>query len=64
MKKIITVIFLLFICALLQSQPIIEFETLEFDFGRIKEEEGPHQIDFNFSNTGDELFRLLNVKAG
>ena len=64
MKRAIAFILIMFIWVLLVSQPIIEFETLEYDFGRIKEEEGPHQIDFNFSNTGDESFRLLNVKAG
>jgi hypothetical protein len=30
---------IMFILVLLVSQPIIEFETLKYDFGRIKEEE-------------------------
>ena len=64
MKKTIVIIILLITAALLLSQPIIEFETLIYDFGRIKEEEGPHKVDFKFSNTGDEPFRLIEVKAG
>jgi len=64
MKRAIAFILIMFIWVLLVSQPIIEFETLKYDFGRIKEEGGPHQIDFKFSNTGDKSFRLLNVKAG
>jgi len=52
------------IWGLLLSQPIIEFETLKYDFGNIKEEAGPHEFDFNFINIGDVPFRLLNVKAG
>ena len=64
MKRITLLLILLFVCVLLLSQPIIEFETLEYDFGRIKEEEGPHKVDFEFSNTGDESFHLLDVKAG
>ena len=64
MKKIIIMAILLLSCALLLSQPIIEFETLEYDFGRIKEEEGPHKVDFKFTNSGDESFRLIKVTAG
>jgi len=55
---------LLSVGLLLLAQPIIEFETLIYDFGRIKEEAGPHKVDFKFSNTGDEPFRILKVKAG
>jgi len=64
MKRAIALIIIIFIWISLLSQPIIEFETLEYDFGRIKEEEGPHQIDFKFSNTGDESFRLIDISAG
>ncbi|MCK5051829.1 MAG: DUF1573 domain-containing protein [Candidatus Cloacimonetes bacterium] len=64
MKKIIVIIILLFVGVLLLSQPIIEFETLKYDYGRIKEEAGPHKVDFNFFNTGDEPFRILKVTAG
>lgn len=64
MKKAIALIILLLIWVLLLSQPIIEFETLVYDFGRIKEEAGPYNVDFKFSNTGDESFRLIKVKAG
>ena len=64
MKKIIIIVFFLLTAVILLSQPIIEFETLVYDFGRIKEEEGPHKVDFKFSNTGNESFRIINVHAG
>ena len=64
MKKIIVIMILLITWVFLLSQPIIEFETLRYDFGRIKEEEGPHKVDFKFFNTGDEPFRLIKVKGG
>ena len=55
---------LLLTWVLLLSQPIIEFKTLKYNFGNIKEEAGPHEFDFSFINTGDESFRLIKVKAG
>ena len=64
MKKIILVSLLLLACVILLSKPIIKFETLEYDFGRIKEEGSPHRGDFKFSNTGDEPFKILKVSAG
>lgn len=64
MKKIIIIFILLFTAVLLLSQPIIKFETLVYDYGRIKEEAGPHEVDFQFVNTGDEPFRILEVNAG
>jgi len=64
MKRVIALIIMLCIWVLLLTKPIIEFETLEYDFGKIKEEEGPHQVDFKFSNTGDEPLKLLDVNAG
>jgi len=64
MKKIISIVILLFATVLLLSQPIIEFETLVYDYGRIKEEAGPHEVDFKFVNTGDEPFRIIKVTAG
>ncbi len=64
MKRIVVIVMLLSVGLLLLAQPIIEFETLIYDFGRIKEEAGPHKVDFKFSNTGDEPFRILKVKAG
>ena len=64
MKKIILVSLLLLACVILLSKPIIKFETLEYNFGRIKEEGSPHRGDFKFSNTGDEPFKILKVSAG
>ena len=64
MKRIIVIAILLITGVLVCSQPIIEFETLKYDFGKIKEEAGPHEFDFSFINTGDVSCHLTNVKAG
>jgi len=64
MKKIVLVVMLLLAVVILLSKPIIEFETLEYDYGRIKEEGGPHQVIYKFSNIGNEPFTILNVSAG
>ena len=64
MRRLIVIIVMLITWVLLLSQPIIEFETLKYDFGKIKEEAGPHEFDFKFVNTGNESFRLIKVKAG
>ena len=64
MKRIVVMIIFLLTWMLLLSQPLIEFERLEYDFGKIKEEVGPHKVDFKFSNTGDAPFHLIKVKAG
>ena len=64
MKRKIAFIIISCIWALLLAKPVIKFETLEYDFGRIKEEGSPHRVDFKFSNTGDEPFKILKVSAG
>ncbi|MCF7858238.1 MAG: DUF1573 domain-containing protein [Candidatus Cloacimonetes bacterium] len=64
MKKILIITVILLITVILISKPIIEFETMHYDFGKIKEAGGPHKFNFKFTNTGDELFRVLDVKAG
>ncbi len=64
MKKAFILMICLLIWRLLLPQPILEFETLKLDIGRIKEEEGPHEIIFNYSNKGDEPFRLIDINAG
>lgn len=64
MKRLFVIFILLSIWMVLLSKPKIEFETLEYDFGRIREEASPCEFDFKFSNTGDEPFRLIKVKAG
>ena len=46
-----------------QSDPNISFDELSFDFGKIKEAEGPVTHKFGFTNTGAEPLILNNVKA-
>jgi hypothetical protein len=64
MKRLVIILVLLSSCMVLLSQPKIEFETMEYDLGRIREEAGPYEVDFKFSNTGDKPFRLIKAKAG
>jgi hypothetical protein len=63
MKRVITVILILSFTVLLFSKPIIKFDSLEHDFGDIKEDGGPYEYEFIFSNTGDEPLKLIKVKA-
>ncbi len=56
MRRIVIISILLLAWVILQSQPIIEFETLRHDFGEIKEEAGPYEFNFKFINAGDETF--------
>ena len=42
----------------------ISFKNEVHKFGTIKEEDGPYEVDFNFTNTGDEPLKLIKVKAG
>ncbi|HRS54586.1 MAG TPA: DUF1573 domain-containing protein, partial [Bacteroidales bacterium] len=40
----------------------IHFSSLEYDYGTIKEEEGPKKGSFTFTNTGDDTLKILTVK--
>jgi hypothetical protein len=64
MKRLFALILILSSTFLLFSQPIIKFDTLEYDFGDIKEDEGPYEYNYVFQNTGDEPLKLTKVKAG
>jgi hypothetical protein len=64
MKRKIAFIIISCIWALLLAKPVIKFETLEYDFGKIKEEASPHLVDFKFTNIGDEPLKLLDIDAG
>jgi len=64
MKKIGLIVLMLLVAFSLFAQPIIEFETFEHDYGDLKEEDGPYEVDFTFTNTGDEPLKLIKVKAG
>ena len=64
MKRLFAIILILSFTFLLFSQPVIKFETLEYDFGDIKEDEGPYEYDYVFQNIGDESLKITKVKAG
>jgi len=64
MRKILLITFLLIFCITLTSKPVISFQQTEYDFGKIKEEEGPHTKKIIFNNTGDQPFKILKVSAG
>ncbi|MFN6945131.1 MAG: DUF1573 domain-containing protein [Cytophagaceae bacterium] len=46
-----------------QSGGKIQFEENTFNFGNIKEEEGPVTHEFSFKNVGDEPIAITNVRA-
>jgi flagellar biosynthesis/type III secretory pathway M-ring protein FliF/YscJ len=64
MKRILLSVIFLLVWMQLSSEAVMKFETLEHDFGRIKEESGPYKVDFKFTNSGDAPFQLIKVKAG
>ncbi len=52
------------ICSIsLHAQPQIQFESLIYDFGTFQEEDGVQNAIFNFTNTGTEPLKLINVRA-
>jgi hypothetical protein len=63
MKRIISLTSFLFFVLILSAQPKLEFKTLEYDFGTIKEDKGLATTVFEFKNTGDKPLILNNVKA-
>lgn len=65
MKRLISSAFALLFVALMAAQmqaPQINFETKEYDFGEIKEVDGPVTFVFKFNNIGNEPLILSNVK--
>ncbi|MCK4654731.1 MAG: DUF1573 domain-containing protein [Candidatus Cloacimonetes bacterium] len=64
MKKLLIFILIFFIFIIsIYSFPVIKFENKIYDFGDIKEDEGPYEYEFTFSNTGDEPLKITKVKA-
>lgn len=45
------------------AQAVIEFEKIRHDFGKIKEEKGPVEYEFKFTNKGKSPLVITNVKA-
>jgi hypothetical protein len=44
--------------------PQIRFDAKEYDYGKIKEEDGPKTCKFYFTNTGKEALLIIDVKPG
>ncbi|MCD4697390.1 MAG: DUF1573 domain-containing protein [Bacteroidales bacterium] len=63
MKNFIIVMMFFILTISLYSAPIITFEKEVHDFGDIKEDAGPYEYEYTFSNTGDEPLKLIKVKA-
>lgn len=62
-KVLKTVLFVFFFTSLILAQPKIQFEFTEYDYGQIKEEEGPKKAIFTFKNVGTEPLQLTSVRA-
>ena len=60
---IVTVVFLFFLSKNLFAGPVIEFEEMDYDFGLIKEENGPVEYSFVFENKGDSPLIIESVQA-
>ncbi len=63
-KALIVILIFIFAVSLLFSKAILSFETTEHNMGRIKEEGGPYEYTFKFTNKGDTPLKLSKVKAG
>ncbi|MCD4817440.1 MAG: DUF1573 domain-containing protein [Candidatus Cloacimonetes bacterium] len=64
MKKYLSLIILVLFSLSLFAEPIIQFEELSYKFEDLKEEEGPHEHNFKFTNIGDVPLIISKVKAG
>jgi len=63
MKKLSVLFLGLCISFVAMSQAVIEFESIEHDFGKIYEKDGDVFHDFKFTNVGDSALVISNVKA-
>jgi hypothetical protein len=63
MKRIISLTSFLFFVLILCAQPKMEFKTVEYDFGKVKEDKGLVSTVFEFKNKGNQPLILNNVKA-
>ena len=62
MKRLLGILFLVGVSVSTFSQDL-SFETLEHDFGTIKEADGPVTTEFVFTNNSENTIRITNVKA-
>jgi hypothetical protein len=63
MKQLIILVSFLFFTFILSAQPKLNFKSVEYDFGSIKEDKGLATTVFEFTNSGDQPLILNNVKA-
>ena len=64
MKKLLSIGILAMLASLLYAQsPQIEFKVKDFDFGKIKEEDGAASYTFEFTNTGVAPLVISGVTA-
>lgn len=62
--RLILAVSVVLICVItVQAQPQIKFESVIYDFGTFNEADGVQNAVFNFTNTGTEPLKLINVKA-
>jgi|WetSurMetagenome_2_1015567.scaffolds.fasta_scaffold176812_2 hypothetical protein len=47
-----------------QKKATIKFVSTEFDYGKIKEDGGSKTCRYDFTNTGNDTLKILNVKPG
>jgi hypothetical protein len=66
MKQTLKIVFVLVVLVWTVStyaQPQIKFESVVYEYGTIKEEDGPQLAVFTFTNTGNEPLTLTSVRA-
>lgn len=62
-KRAFTLLFFVALILELTAQESISFRQSQFDFGTLKEEDGPVEHTFTFINTGTESIKVNYVKA-
>jgi len=63
MKTILIFLFTLMLPVIVFSQAVIIFETKEYDFGKIKEEDGRVSFEYVFTNQGNSPLVVSRVQA-
>ena len=62
MKRNISFLILMLVCAGMMAQPKLNFANTRHNYGTIKEEAGKQEAVFNFTNTGDSVLVLTKVQ--
>jgi hypothetical protein len=62
-RFILAVLVVLVCVAALHAQPQIKFDSVVHDFGTFNEADGVQNAMFNFTNTGTEPLKIINVRA-